>query len=218
MAEIMQKDFVEILFTGRIKNGEIFDSNIPDDIRKEDSKDEPKPLIICVGKRMILESLDNFLEGKEIGKCYEISLPPEKAFGERKPEMVKIIPLHIYHQHNLQPRAGMTVNFDRMLARVISVSGGRVLTDFNNPLAGKHVHYKLCIKRKVDDTKEKVNAVLAFLTHQSFPIEIKENEKKVIVKVPKGLDKILELFKDRFKEILEFDMECIIGSEETASK
>ena len=36
----------------------------------------------------------------------------------------------------------MAIQLDNTIARVLSVSGGRVTMDFNNPLAGKEIDYK----------------------------------------------------------------------------
>src|SRR3990172_2844635 len=79
-------DFVELEFTGRLKNGEIFDSNIKEDLEKlhhgHNHPIETKPFVLCLGEHMFLDSIEDFLMGKDIGE-YEISLSPEKAFGVR---------------------------------------------------------------------------------------------------------------------------------------
>src|SRR3989344_6632793 len=99
----MQKgDFIEIEFTGRIKNGGIFDSNIKEDLEKANLKVDAKPFIFCLGKEMFLKGIDDFLAGKEIGK-YEIELTPEKAFGNRNPKLVQIISIKIFREHKVPP-------------------------------------------------------------------------------------------------------------------
>ena len=82
---LQKKDFIEVEFTGRIKDtGEIFDSNIFDDLKKLPNFDKSlaKPLIYCLGEGMFLGGVDEYLIGKEIGK-YIIGLSSEKAFGKR---------------------------------------------------------------------------------------------------------------------------------------
>jgi len=74
MEIIKKKDFVEIKFTG-YSNGNVFDSNIEEDLKKIDSKAKPKETIVIVGEGMVVNGLDNALEGKEIGKDYEINVP-----------------------------------------------------------------------------------------------------------------------------------------------
>ena len=144
-----RNDFIEIEFTGKIKDGDIFDSNIPEDIKKAKLSLQPKPFIFSLGQGMFLKGVDDFLIGKEIGE-YEIELQPENAFGKRDPKQVQIIPMKIFHQQKINPYPGAVFNFDGKIAKIISVSGGRVMTDFNNPIAGKIVTYKIKIKRKIE--------------------------------------------------------------------
>ena len=95
---------------------------------------------------------------------------------------------------------------DQYLAKILSVSGGRVSVDFNNPLAGKDITYNYTIKRKIDDDKEKINALQDFFFRQRFEFEIKD--KKVIFKKPE-INPFIDIFKEKFKEMtgLEFEVE-----------
>jgi len=141
MEKIKSKDFIELEFTGRVKEGNIFDSNIKEDLQKAELNTPAKPFIFAIEEEMFLKSIDEYLIGKETGKDYEIELNPEKAFGKRNPQMVKMVPLKIFKQQQQPPYPGMTFNFDGQIGKIISVSGGRILIDFNNPLAGKTVLY-----------------------------------------------------------------------------
>ncbi|MCW8965510.1 MAG: peptidylprolyl isomerase [Candidatus Pacearchaeota archaeon] len=198
-------DFIEIEFTGKIKDGEIFDSNIPKDIEQAKLKLEAKPFIFSLGQGMFLKGIDDFLIGKEIGE-YQIELQPKDAFGERDPKAVQIIPMKIFHQQKINPYPGAVFNFDGKIAKIISVSGGRVMTDFNNPIAGKIVNYKINIKRKLEDQNEKIKSFINFLFKQDFDFETKD--KKLIIKTPKQFKPIVEMFKDKFKEIFNLDLEA----------
>jgi len=214
MEKISKKDFIELEFTGRVKGGDIFDSNIKQDLQKANLNLEPKPFVFCVGEKMFLEAIDDFLIGKEIGKQYELELEPEKAFGKRNPSLIKIIPLRLFKQQQTMPQPGMVFNFDVQIGKVISVSGGRVITDFNNPLAGKTVIYKLRINRKITDKNEKAKALIEFFTKKEFKFEIKD--KKLIIYTDKKFGEFLNLFKDKFKEIL--GLELNIKEEKTTNK
>ncbi|MEM4259522.1 MAG: FKBP-type peptidyl-prolyl cis-trans isomerase [Candidatus Pacearchaeota archaeon] len=194
-----KKDFVEIKFTG-YANGSIFDSNIEEDLRKIDSKAKPKKTIIIVGEGMVVPGLDNALEGKEIGKEYEIKISAKDGFGERKRELVKTIPLKVFNEKNVNPAPGMVLAMDNSLVRIIAVSGARVVSDFNNPLAGKELVYKFKIERIVRDEKEKASALFELIFKFVPDFELKENA--IVVKGPKILEKFVDNFKDKFKEFL----------------
>ncbi|MEK6820119.1 MAG: hypothetical protein AABX71_00220, partial [Nanoarchaeota archaeon] len=98
--------------------------------------------------------------------------------------------------------------------RISAGSGGRGIVDFNNPLAGKPVVYELRVKRKISDEGEKVKALMSAFFKREFDFEIKE--KKLIIKATEAEKKFLQLFKDKFKEILDLDLE--IGVEEKENK
>jgi len=156
---LKKKDFVDIEFTARIKDGEVFDTNVEENAR---NAEEAKPLKVCIGEKMILKGFDDALEGKETGKEYEIDLKPENAFGFRDPKLVKIIPISVFSEKNISPHAGMLFDFDGIVAKISSVSGGRVLVDFNNPLAGKNIVYQFKILRKIDDKNEQMKILSEF--------------------------------------------------------
>jgi len=203
-----KKDFIEIEFTGKVKEGEIFDSNIKEDLEKmhegHDHPVESKPFIFCLGEHMFLDALDNFLIGRDTGEC-EVELNPEQAFGKRNPELVKMIPMRIFKEHNTNPIPGTLLNFDGRIGKALTVSGGRVMVDFNNPLAGKTVIYRINVKRKVTDINEKIKAVNEFLFKRN--LEFTVDDKKLIIKTEKNMKKIVEMFRDKFKEILDLDVE-----------
>jgi FKBP-type peptidyl-prolyl cis-trans isomerase 2 len=206
MDTLNKKDFIEIDFTGKVKGGEIFDSNIKEDLEKINPEIKPKPFIFCLGEGMFLNAIDNFLIGKETGE-YEIELPPEKAFGKRNPSLVKIIPLNLFKQKNANPYPGMVFNFDGNLGKIISVSGGRVITDFNNPVAGKDVVYKIIVKRKISDLDEKIKSLMDFFFRREFEFEVQN--KKVIIKAEKQFMNFIELFRKKLNEILDMEIEII---------
>lgn len=200
-----KKDFIEIEFTGRVKEGDIFDSNIKKDLEKSDLDFEPKPFIFSLGEGMFLKGIEDFLIGKEVDK-YKIELTPEKAFGDRNRELIKIVSTEIFRKQNLKPVPGIMFNFDGRIAKVLSVSGGRVTVDFNNPVAGKTVVYDLKVLRKIEDINEKAKAFIDFLFRRDLKFKI--DGKKLVLEVEKNILKFAEAFKKKFEEVL--DLELIV--------
>jgi FKBP-type peptidyl-prolyl cis-trans isomerase 2 len=211
---IKKNDFVEIEFTGK-SNNLVFDTTNKEEAKSIGLDVEVKPLIVSVGNQMLVKGFDEILEGKEINKKYSIHLTPDKAFGKRQPGLVKILPIKVFHQQNMNPVPGMTVQLDNYIAKVLSVSGGRVSVDFNNPLAGKDVDYDFTIKRIVEDNTEKVNALQDFFFKMRFDFEIKD--KKVIFKKPE-IRPFVDVFKPRFKEITGLDFEVVEEKKEGNQK
>ena len=201
--KLEKNDFIELDFTGKDKEGKIFDTTIKEEAKKINLELDAKPLIICLGQNMILPAIDEFLIGKEIGN-YILELNPEKAFGKRDRKLVKIMPSSLFkEQGKLYP--GMVFSFDNMLGKITAVSGGRVIVDFNSPLADKEVIYELKIKRKIENTEEKVRAIMNFFFRREFNFKIED--KKIVIEAEKNIAKIIEMFKEKFKEILNMDLE-----------
>ena len=213
--ELKRKDFIEIEFTGKIRDGEIFDSNIKKDLEKINSNAKPKPLVFCLGEAMFLKGIDDFLIGKDVGE-YRIELQPEKAFGNRDSKLVQMIPMKIFNEQKVNPVPGTMFNFDGRIAKILTVSGGRVMVYFKNPLVGKTVVYNLKILKKVADLNEKIKALIEFFTKKDFKFEIKD--KKLIIHADKQFTQFLNLFKDKFKEILGLDKEIKEVEEDKSEK
>jgi len=205
---LQKKDFIEIEFTGRVKDGEIFDSNILEDVKKlhegHSHEIEAKPIIFCLGEGMFLKGIDDFLIGKEVGN-YQIELSPEKAFGVRLSQLVQMVPIKLFQSQKLNPQPGMTFNFDGRMAKVLTASGGRVIVDFNNPLAGKTVVYDIHILRKVEELNEKIKSVIDFLFRRDFKFSVQD--KKIVIEVEKQMFKFVEMFKEKFRDILDMELE-----------
>jgi FKBP-type peptidyl-prolyl cis-trans isomerase 2 len=197
-----KSDFIEIEFVG-LANGGVFDTNIKKEAEKIDLKIEEKPLVVCIGQEMVVKGFDKELENKELGKKYKIKLSPEEAFGTRNKDLIKIIPLSIFKEKNIQPAPGLMLNLDGMLAKILSASGGRVITDFNNPLSGKEIEYEFTIKKKITDEKEKINALQDFFFKKRFTFSLKD--KKIIF--DKEAEPFLKFFEKKFKEILGKEVE-----------
>ncbi|MBU3913016.1 MAG: peptidylprolyl isomerase [Nanoarchaeota archaeon] len=213
--KINKNDFIELDFTGRVKNGEIFDTNIPEEAKKIGLEIESRPLIICIGQNMILPSIDEFLEGKEIGK-YTLELAPEKAFGSRSREYIQTMPTKIFHEKQIVPQSGMVFQFDNLMGRISAVSGGRVIVDFNNPLAGKEVVYEINAKRIVSDIKEKAETLINLYFRQKLEFEIQE--KTITIRAPKQFSQLIDFFKPKFKETLNLELEFKEQAEEKQSE
>jgi FKBP-type peptidyl-prolyl cis-trans isomerase 2 len=212
--KIKKNDFVEIEFTGK-SNNEIFDTTHPDEAKSIGLDVNVKPVLASVGNEMLLKGLDEALEGKEIGEKYSVHILPEKAFGKRNASLIKTISMKIFREKNMNPAPGMVFQLDQHLVRILSVSGGRVIADFNNPLAGKEIDYDFKILKKVTDDNEKINAIQDFFFRQRFEFELKD--KKIIFKEEK-IKPIIEAFKDKFKTLSGFDAEVEVKKEKAEDK
>ena len=197
-------DFVEIEFVAQVKDGAIFDTTKEEEAKKagllnEKNKDNFKPFKLCIGKDMILHGLDTKLEDKEIGKEYEIELKSEEAFGKRNPKLIKVFSSGSFVKKGMAPEPGAFVNINNMVAKILSVSGGRVIVDFNNPLADKTIIYKIKINKIIEDEKEKIMSVADFYFKDC---EVKPGERGFELSVKgKKIDEIDKAIKEIFPKL-----------------
>ncbi len=167
----MQKgNFVRISYKGKIKEtGEIFD--------------EGKDIPIVVGEGFVIKGLDEELEKMQVGEKKTIEIQPEKAFGERDPKLVKLIPLSEFRKNNTSPYPGMVIRADNLYGRVLSVDSGRVRVDFNHPLAGKVLEYEIEITEEIKTQEEKAKALVEFFTGvKNAEVNVSENSVEIKVK------------------------------------
>jgi FKBP-type peptidyl-prolyl cis-trans isomerase 2 len=145
------------------------------------------------------------LIGKKPGESFSLDLKPKEAFGERDRKLLRTIPIKVFLEQKINPYPGLVLNMDGMIVRIAAVSGGRVTADFNNPLAGKELVYELHIKKKIESLEEKAKALINFFLRKDFKFEIKDN--KLIIEAIEPEQKYISIFKDKFEEILNLDMD-----------
>lgn len=158
------KEFVLIDYVARVKDtGEVVETTLAEEAKKAGIFDAEKvyePLLVIVGEGRVVRGLEDALKGIREGEEKEIEIPPEKAYGVRDPRKVKIIPLREFRKAKVDPVPGKIVEIGGALAVVRAVSGGRVQVDFNHPLAGKTLVYKVKVVKKIKDPVEKARALI----------------------------------------------------------
>ena len=204
MTIIKKHDFVEIEYTGRIKeDGTIFDTTDEKAAKESgmyDKNADYSPIVICIGENRLLKALEEQIAGKETGKEYTFEISPENAFGKKDAKLIQLIPTSKFRQQNIQPMPGLQLNIDGIFGVVKTVSGGRCLVDFNHPLAGKDIVYNARIIRIIEDGKEKLNSLLK-MNFNIKDAEIEINEGSAVIKskhnVPKNAQEELKRIAER---------------------
>lgn len=148
---------------------------------------QPKALIVDEGKA--LSGLYKSLLEAEVGKEYEIEVPPEEGLGQRDPKLVEWHMMPEIKRQKLEPVVGKDITIKDKSGRektgiVTMVSPRRVRVDYNSPLAGKTLKYKYKVVDKAKSPDDKVSTVLEmdFGRKDEFEIKIKEDE--VELKLP----------------------------------
>ena len=141
---------------------------------------------MTIGEGDVVKGLDEDLEGKEVGKSYEVVLSPEKAFGKRNPSLFRLVAAAKFKQQKVEPYPGMQVNFGNQVGIVKTVSGGRVMVDFNHPLAGRKIVYDYKIESIVDDDKEILQSFSKMYLGNAG-VKIEGSKATIFTQIPKEL-------------------------------
>jgi peptidylprolyl isomerase len=178
---LQKGDFILLEYVAKIKEtGEVFDTTIEETAKKEHLYKEGEvyePKLVVIGESWVLKALDESLVTMEIGKATSVEIPPDKAFGDRDAEKVKRVSLRHLTDKGVTPSLGMRVEYDGKMATVRAMGAGRVLLDFNPPLAGKTLVYEVNVQKKLEAVKDKVAALI----HRRIPA-VEEAKFKFVVK------------------------------------
>ncbi|ADG13017.1 peptidylprolyl isomerase FKBP-type [Methanocaldococcus infernus ME] len=176
---------VKVSYDGYV-DGKLFDTTDEEKAKKEGIYNENMvygPVAIFVGAGQILPGLDEVLEEMGVGEEREVTLPPEKAFGQRRPDLLKIVPMSEFKKRGIKPIVGLPITIDGVTGRIVSVNSGRVLVDFNHPLAGKEVKYRIKIEEVVEDPVQIVKEIVKLSLPRIEP-EVKIEGESVIIELP----------------------------------
>lgn len=157
-------DFILINYTAKVKEtNEVFDTTIEETAKKERLHKEGEiyePKLVVIGEGWMLKALDESLTTMKLNKAKSVEIPPEKAFGPRDPEKLKRVPLKHLTAKGTTPAIGMRIDYNGKMATVRSIGAGRVLLDFNPPLAGKTLIYEVTVNKKLKTNEEKIAALI----------------------------------------------------------
>ena len=191
---LQKGDFILIDYVAKVKEtNEVFDTTKEDVAKKEHLHKEGElhePELVVVGESWVLKALDDALTTMEIGKPCTVEISPEKGFGQRDPEKIKRVPIKQLYAKEINPVVGARIEFQGKNATIRSVGAGRVLLDFNAPLAGRTLIYDVTVTKKLETAEQKIGALI----HRRVPV-VEENKFKLTIK---GCDLTIDLPEETF--------------------
>ncbi len=151
-------------YTAKIKDtGEIFDTTREEDAKQSslyESNHKYEPRLISVGDGWVLKGLDESLTNTNVGDKLTIEITPDKGFGERDPNKVRMIPQRKLGEKAAEIQVGDVVEIEERSGIVRYIGSGRVQIDFNHRLAGKNLVYDVNIIQKLENTEEKIKNLI----------------------------------------------------------
>ncbi len=127
---------VTLHFSLALENGHVVDSNF-----------EASPATFTVGDGNLLAGFENPLMGLVDGDEREFSIAPENAFGQHNPQNVQAVERNNFDDGELA--LGTMFSFQNgdgeLPGVVVEVQDSEVMVDFNHPLAGQTILFKVKI-------------------------------------------------------------------------
>jgi len=211
-------DFVKIDYTGRLEDGTVFvttDSKIAKENKIYEEGVVYKPKVLIFGEKYdpISKKILESLKSCKVNDKKRIIIPKELT-AKYDPKLVSVLPLSAFKKGSkLFP--GLIVSYQGKIGKIKSVSGGRVVVDFNPDTAGKKLIYDVEVKGIASTEEEKLNFLISMVFDESENIEgkiitiEKENDEKNIKSKNQEVTKTTN--KDKFVEITIPKDKCIDG-------
>ncbi len=202
MNKVQKGDFIELEYTASIKENNLVFDTTNEEIAKRHNiyhkEHKYNPVVVCIGEEIVVKGLDKDLEGKEIGKEYLVELVPEEAYGKKDPKLYQLVSAAKFKSQDMMPMPGLQVTVDNLMGVIKTVSGGRVMIDFNHPLAGKNINYAYKIVKVIENDEEKLKA---FSTMYLPEAETSLKENTALIKLKQSIpNEIQEMIKEKLQK------------------
>lgn len=92
----------------------------------------------------IFDKIEEMLQGKEAGASFDVSLPPDDAFGEYDAELVMVEPRNLFPDNievGMQFERATEEGEDDDLYTITDIADEKVVVDGNHPLAGMTLQF-----------------------------------------------------------------------------
>ncbi len=174
-------EFVEIEYSSwTVADGKMVDTTDEKLAEKNGIKVEGRkygPVLVVLGNRTVVKGLEEVLKNMAVNETKKVTLKAAEAFGERNPDIVRIMPLSEFKKRDINPYPGMRVNIDNISATVKSVNSGRVVVDANHPFAGMEITYEVKVTKQLSQQHDKIMALGK--TYEVEPSSVKAEGKTV---------------------------------------
>jgi len=132
--EVKKGDKVKVNYKGTLADGTVFDSS-----------EGKEPLEFVVGSGQVIQGFDEAVIAMKPGESKTVEIPVHKAYGERKDELVMMVPIEQVPP-DLNPEVGTRLEMGGMdgeIVRVVVVNIDEkdITLDANPPLAGKELTF-----------------------------------------------------------------------------
>ena len=136
MSQVKQNDTVKVHYTGKLTDGQIFDSSL-----------EREPLEVTIGDGKLIPGFENAILDMKLNDKKTVQITKEEAYGDIQEELFHQVPKEQLPQ-DIQPTIGMGLaskgpdGIEHQF-RVIEVKEDHIVVDGNHPLAGQDLVFEM---------------------------------------------------------------------------
>ncbi|HLT32579.1 MAG TPA: peptidylprolyl isomerase [Aquaticitalea sp.] len=136
MSQVKENDTVKVHYTGKLNNGQVFDSSL-----------EREPLLVTLGKGMLIPGFENALVDMELNEKKTVEIAKEDAYGEIDNDLFHEVS-HDQLPSDIKPEIGMGLSSKSSDGRahnfkIVDVKEDHIILDGNHPLAGQNLVFDL---------------------------------------------------------------------------
>ena len=142
MQKAKKDDYVTVEYEGTLGDGEIFESS-----------EDNGPLSFVIGQNSVFPSFEEAVIGMAPGESKTALVGSKESYGPRREELVQTINrTALGDQVDPQPGTVISMKMEQegqehqVPAMIVEVNDDQVTIDYNHPLAGRDLHYKITLQ------------------------------------------------------------------------
>ncbi|MHC5139232.1 MAG: FKBP-type peptidyl-prolyl cis-trans isomerase [Planctomycetota bacterium] len=134
MAKAKTGDTVKVHYTGKLDNGDIFDSSVDAD-----------PLQFAIGQKQMIPAFEEAMIDMEVGEKKTINIPADGAYGQRRDDMTQTVERNLLPDE-IELKVGLRLTAQDpdgqpFAVTVTQFDDENVTLDGNHPLAGEDLTF-----------------------------------------------------------------------------
>jgi peptidylprolyl isomerase len=141
-------DLVAVDYLGTLDDGTVFDTSIQAEAQKAGLPRRPEyaPLQFTVGAGQMIKGFDDGVVGMQENETKTVHIAPAEAYGERRADAIVEVPKS--RLPGIEPEVGVQLQTSTgAVGTITRVGTDNVTVDFNHPLAGKALNFKITLRR-----------------------------------------------------------------------
>ncbi|MDY2586586.1 FKBP-type peptidyl-prolyl cis-trans isomerase [Winogradskyella aquimaris] len=136
MSTVKENDVVKVHYTGKLSNGQVFDSSL-----------EREPLQVELGKGQLIPGFEKGLIDMAVNEKKTITIDKQDAYGKVNESLFQMVKKEQLPS-DLKPEVGMglvgsSADGSQQQFRIAKIEDEHIIVDANHPLAGQDLTFEL---------------------------------------------------------------------------